>query len=89
LGLPVPDDYEQYAEQLEKEMEEDLLSNLCGGDTNAYSKTWDGVVKRNLDKMKNNQPQLDAYNRIIDAINNPHKTPNRLFFVEGSNIILL
>jgi hypothetical protein len=85
----VPEDYEQYAEQLEKEMEEDLLSNLCGGDTNAYSKTWDGVVNRNLKKMENNKPQLEAFNTIMDAINNPHKVPNRLFFVEGSKIILL
>jgi hypothetical protein len=66
---------------MEKEMEEDELTNLIGGDDSA--KGWAGIVDKNVKMMKNNPQQLEAYNEIRSSLDNPNRNKQRLFFVEG------
>lgn len=82
LSQTVPAGYDHA--EMEKEMEIDVFLNLLSGADKKYAKTWDGVVKKNLDMMKANQPQLAAYEEIMKSVEaDPKKYAQRLFFLEG------
>lgn len=69
---------------MQKELEEDGIVNVIGGDYSPKKKmAWDLYTNERIKKMKNNEPQLHAFNTILKAIRQ-EKPENKLFFVEGS-----
>ena len=80
VGLPAPKGYDQ--EKMEQEMGEDELLNLIGGDDKDKGKhTWNSVARERVAKMKDNEDQKRAYDRIMKAVHSKHG--ERLFFLEG------
>ena len=76
-----PEEYDE--ELMEKEMEEEEMINLLGGDYDAKKKvTWQAFTDGRIKKMKNNEPQLRAFKTILQAVRqeNPKQ---KLFFLEG------
>ena len=70
---------------MDEEMAEEDMVNLIGGDYDPKKKmAWDSFVTDRIKKMKNNEPQLRAFNTILRSTR--QKNPKqRLFFVEGSH----
>lgn len=84
-GLYEPGDYDQ--EVMEKEMEEDEMENVIGGDYDGKKKiNWKSFTEKRIKKMQNNEPQLTAFNTILRATRQ-EKPEHKLFFLEGNSAI--
>lgn len=80
VGLTAPQKYDQ--NKMEQEMGEDELLNLIGADNFDKRKhTWNSVAKERISKMKDNEDQKRAFERIMKAVHS--KRGERLFFLEG------
>lgn len=82
LGLSEPKGYDE--EQMEKEMEDEQIINILGGDRDSKGNvSWQKFISQRLKNMANSKEQLRAYNTILQSIRSDDPKRQRLFFLEG------
>lgn len=82
LGLSEPKGYDE--EQMEKEMEDEQIINILGGDRDSKGNvSWQKFISQRLKNMANSKEQLRAYNTILQSIRSADPKRQRLFFLEG------